>query len=113
MKLLFDQNISFRLIKKVKHLFPDAISVREVGLENSTDIEIWEFARTNNYSIVTFDADFYELNILSKQTPKIIWLRIGNTSTDNLVKLFINNFEVIKEFITNNDYKEVDCLEID
>jgi len=38
MKLLFDQNISFRLIKQITDLFPDSKQVRELGLENSTDI---------------------------------------------------------------------------
>ena len=53
MKLLFDQNISFRLIKKVEHFLPFANQVRMCGLENSQDLAIWEFAKTNNYTIVT------------------------------------------------------------
>ena len=72
MKLLFDQNISFRLIKKVRPLYPEAVSVREISLENATDIELWNFAKKNGYSIVTFDADFAEINILNDQPPKII-----------------------------------------
>ncbi len=40
MKLLFDQNISFRLIKKISKLYPEAKQVRELGLENSTDLEM-------------------------------------------------------------------------
>jgi predicted nuclease of predicted toxin-antitoxin system len=44
MKILFDQNISFRIINKIKHLYPEAKQVRELGLENSTDLGIWNFA---------------------------------------------------------------------
>jgi len=62
MKLLFDQNISFRLIRKISQLYPDAKQVRELGLENSTDQEIFYFAIKNNYTIVTFDSDFCDLN---------------------------------------------------
>ena len=40
MKLLFDQNISFRIISKLQDVFPEAKQVRELGLENSTDREI-------------------------------------------------------------------------
>lgn len=57
-KLLLDQNISFRVVRKVSFLFPEAKQVRELGLENSSDQDIWEFARTHGFSIVTFDADF-------------------------------------------------------
>ncbi len=43
MKLLFDQNISFKLIKKINDIFPEAKQVKELGLENATDIEIFYF----------------------------------------------------------------------
>jgi len=45
--------------------------------------------------------------------PKIIWLRIGNTSTTSLIDCLKLNFELILEFIQNNDYKDLACLEID
>ena len=67
----------------------------------------------NAYSIVTFDGDFAEINILKDHSPKIIWLRTGNTSTDNLVKVFEKYHEIIREFIDNETYKDLDCLEID
>ena len=65
MKLLFDQNISFRLIKRIIDLFPDSKQVRELGLENSTDTEIFDFAKRNDFAIVTFDSDFCDLNIIT------------------------------------------------
>ena len=58
MKLLFDQNISFRIIKQLERVFPGSKQVKELGLENTSDIEIWEYAKINNFVIVTFDADF-------------------------------------------------------
>ncbi len=73
MKLLFDQNISFRLIKRIIDFFPDSKQVRELGLENSSDIEIFEFAKRNEFAIVTFDSDFCDLNIIKGYPPKIIW----------------------------------------
>jgi predicted nuclease of predicted toxin-antitoxin system len=41
MNLLFDQNISFRIIKLINDVFPGARQVRELQLENSTDLDIW------------------------------------------------------------------------
>ena len=87
--------------------------MNEVGLENSSDSEIWEFARNNNLVIVTFDSDFYDLSVIKGIPPKIIWLRIGNTSTTNIAKVLNDNQDLIKEFIQSPDYKELSCLEID
>jgi predicted nuclease of predicted toxin-antitoxin system len=108
MKLLFDQNISFQLIKRIVDLFPESKQVRELGLENSTDIEIFEYAKKNDYAIVTFDSDFCDLNILKGFPPKIIWIRTGNTTTENLEKFLRNQHDLIKLFL-NEDYG---CLEI-
>lgn len=113
MKLLFDQNISFRVINKISELYPEARQVRALGLENSTDIQIWEYAIKNDFAIVSFDADYFDIASLKGHPPKIIWLRIGNTNTDNLAKLFIKKFDLIKDFISNPDNKGLACLEID
>ena len=62
MNLLFDQNISFRIISKLEDIFPNAKQVKDVGLADRSDLEIWNFAKNNNYCIVTFDSDFYDLS---------------------------------------------------
>ncbi len=108
MKLLFDQNISFRLVKRIIDIFPESQQVRELGLENSTDFEIFDFAKKNHYIIVTFDSDFYDLNIINGFPPKIIWLRTGNTTTQNLEKLLRNRYDLIKLFLIEN----YGCIEI-
>lgn len=112
MKILFDQNISYRVIDKISKNFPEAKQVRELNLENDSDLEIWQFAQSNNYTIVTFDADFYDLANLKGHPPKIIWLRVGNTKTENVAKLFNLKYKLIKDFINNPDYKDIACLEI-
>lgn len=53
------------------------------------------------------------MSLIKGTPPKIIWLRIGNTSTKNLVVCLLNNVELIKEFVQNNEYKDLACLEID
>ncbi len=108
MKLLFDQNISFRLIKRITNLYPEAKQVRELGLENSADREIFDFAIKNKYTIVTFDSDFCDINNLKGFPLKIIWLRTGNTTTKNIEKIFIEKFELIQIFLK----EENACLEI-
>lgn len=113
MKLLFDQNISFRIVKKTENFLPLATQVIHVGLENAKDLEIWQYARNNGYTIVTFDIDFYDLSLIKGVPPKIIWLRLGNTSTNNIANCLTQNMGLIKEFVENIDYKDVACLELD
>jgi predicted nuclease of predicted toxin-antitoxin system len=113
MKLLLDQNISFRVAKIISDRFQIVKQVRELGLENSTDFEIWEYSKSNAYTIVTFDSDFYDLSVFRGSPPKIIWLRIGNSSTENIAKVLSDNFELIKDFVTDSSYKDLSCLEID
>ena len=109
MKLLFDQNISFRLIPKIQDIFPESKQVKLLGLENSSDKRIWEFAKKNEYSIVTFDADFYEFSVLYEFPPKIIWLRTGNITTPAVERIIRENFDNITAFIADD---ESSCLEI-
>jgi predicted nuclease of predicted toxin-antitoxin system len=112
MKLLFDQNISYRVVKGLQTIFPLAKQVCELNLENSTDREIWDYAKKEGYSIVTFDSDFYDLTLFLGIPPKVIWLRFGNTSTDNLIKILEENQSVITEFIENPEYRQLGCLEL-
>jgi predicted nuclease of predicted toxin-antitoxin system len=112
MKLLFDQNISFRITKLISDKFPEAKHLSELGLADSTDMAIWEFARSNSYTIVTFDSDYYDLSIIKGCPPKIIWLRIGNASTARIAEVIIEDFELIHAFLTDSTYKDLSCLEI-
>jgi predicted nuclease of predicted toxin-antitoxin system len=113
LKLLFDQNISFRAVKHLTSQFPLARQVRELKLENFSDRRIWDYAKDSNYTIVTFDTDFYDLVTLYGHPPKVIWLRLGNTTNQNLIKVFENHAEIIKAFIEDPSYKDIGCLEID
>ena len=112
MKLLFDQNISFRTVHLLQEYFPLAKHVKDFELQFATDIQIWNFAKANNYHIVTFDADFYDLVTLYGHPPKIIWVRLGNTSTINLSKSILHHKEIIFSFINDIEDFEIGCLEI-
>jgi len=112
MKLLFDQNISYRIVDKVDHLYKDCKQVSQVGLKNTEDLDIWHFAHKENYTIVTFDSDFYDLSLLRGYPPKIIWLRTGNATTQEIADLLISNFNLIKTFVFDLEETNNACLEI-
>lgn len=109
MKLLFDQNISHRLISQIQDILPDSKQVRELGLENYTDKKIWDYAKENHFVIVTFDADFYDYSVIWGPPPKIIWLRTQNQTTKNIEVLLRKYLTAIIEFQQDNNLA---CLEI-
>jgi len=111
-KLLFDQNISSRIISKIRLNFPEAKQVTQLGIENYSDLEILEFAKENEYTIITFDADFYDLSNLKEFPPKIICLRFGNTITEFIANKINSKHSLIKDFISAREYFEITCLEI-
>jgi predicted nuclease of predicted toxin-antitoxin system len=80
-KLLFDQNLSPRLVQALQKEFPDSRHVREVGLQEATDAVVWQYAAQQGFAIVTKDADFHQRSFLFGHPPKVIWVRVGNAST--------------------------------
>ena len=102
-KLLFDNNISHRVIAKISAVFPNANHVMLESLDESTDIDVWRFARQNSYTIVTKDSDFNDLAIYRGTPPKIIWLKIGNCKVSQIAKILIDNSDIIKTFLDNSD----------
>lgn len=109
MKLLFDQNISPKVLKKLSKEFKESQQVRFVRLENSSDLDIFEYAKNNEFTIVTFDADFIDLNALKGTPPKIIYLNTGNLTTHSVANLISNNLLTIQQYLTsiNDDILEI------
>lgn len=107
--LLFDQHLSYKLISRLEDLYPGSKHVRLENLDKSDDVEIWEYARENGYTIVSKDIDFYEIGLVKGSPPKVIWLRCGNTSTKYIEKVLRENYSIIKEFI--EDLPQI-CLEL-
>ncbi|QHV98317.1 DUF5615 family PIN-like protein [Spirosoma endbachense] len=112
MKLLLDQNISFRVAKKLKSHFAVVEGVRECGLYNKDDRAIWDFCRQNGYTVVTFDEDLFDLTILHGPPPKIVWFRTGNLSNDQIIELLIRYKATIEFFIQDNSMELDGCLAI-
>ena len=112
MKLLFDQNISYRILKLIKNVFPKSNQVRKLGLEDETDMTIWKFAKSKGFTIVSYDADFCDISSIKGHPPKIIWLRIGNKPTKDLAKILLRKSDLIIEFCDNIKSPDWAVLEI-
>ena len=98
MKLLFDQNLSPRLVNRLAALYPHSQHVFFIGLDRADDRALGEYARQNNFTLVTRDSDFGELSILRGFPPKIIWIRRGNCSTNQIEEILRSHNENIRQF---------------
>jgi predicted nuclease of predicted toxin-antitoxin system len=108
-KLLFDQNLSDRLCRRVSDVFPGSQQVKQLGLERASDNEIWQFARVRSFAIVTMDSDFADIAALRGAPPKIVWLRCGNKPAAIVERLLRDRIELLAMFERNSDAA---CLEL-
>jgi len=98
MKLLFDENLSHKLVRLLEDLFPNSIHVRDVGLKAADDPLVWEYAKDNNLILISKDADMHQRSFMFGPPPKVIWVRLGNCSTSDVEELLRNNCEAIRAF---------------
>jgi predicted nuclease of predicted toxin-antitoxin system len=98
MKLLLDENLSDRIVYKIIDLYPDSEHVKSLALTNTDDGIIWEYAKANDFVIVSKDSDFHQRSLLYGHPPKFVYLRIGNSPTSIIVRILRDNFGIIIQF---------------
>jgi predicted nuclease of predicted toxin-antitoxin system len=102
-KLLFDQNLSRLLVEHLRDVFPESVHVAELGFESETDFGIWQYAKAHDYIVVSKDSDFRQLAFLYGPPPKVLWLRVGNASTSEVLHVILDNVEVIEHFAMSEE----------
>jgi len=100
-KLLFDHNLAPGLVKRLGDIHSYSAHVTSLGLDAASDATVWERARAEGFTIVTKDADFADLGMLRGFPPKVIWIRIGNCTTQQVEALFRRNHEAVAAFETD------------
>lgn len=103
MRLLFDQNLSRRLVAELAPILPDSAHVGALGLDTATDREIWAYAGEHGYLIVSKDSDFRQLAFLLGPPPKAVWLRAGNRSTSVIAELLRSGADIIARFAASEE----------
>ena len=99
-RLIADENISWRLKKSLPtwQILP---SNEIQPNQRLSDSMIWQFAKINSYSILTFDEDFTDLQNLFGFPPKIIWMRTGNLNTMEIASKLLLLEDSILDFLAN------------
>ena len=92
MKLLLDQNLSHRLVERLRDICPDIVHVRAVGLGRADDEAVWEYAGSQGFIVVTKDSDFNARAFVFGPPPKVVWIRRGNCSISDIDALLRERF---------------------
>jgi predicted nuclease of predicted toxin-antitoxin system len=87
MKLLFDENLSHKLLWPLADLFHGSVHVRDLGLKAADDPVAWEYAKNNGLMIVSKDSDMHQRSFVFGYPPKVVWVRLGNCSTSEVEKI--------------------------
>ncbi len=98
MKLLFDENLSHKLVWRLADLFPESVHVRDVGLKDADDVRVWEYAQANELVIVSKDSDLHQRSFVLGHPPKVVWVRLGNGSTAAVENLLRRSFAALEAF---------------
>ena len=102
-RLLFDENLAARLVGALAEIFPDSAHVRDLGLTGTGDRTIWNYARDHGFSVVTKDEDFHRFSIVYGPPPKVIWIRLGNCSTEDIIELLRDRHQAIRSFLPDEE----------
>jgi predicted nuclease of predicted toxin-antitoxin system len=102
MKLLFDENLSPKMVINLADVFPDSAHVDRIGLGGSSD-DVWRYAKENSLMIVSKDSDFYEKSILYGHPPKVILIKYGNSTNRQIQLILRNKVSLITAFYQNDN----------
>ncbi len=109
MKILIDENLSWRIRKSLSPYFEDVFHLSDLGFLKESDKNIWSWAKKSGFSILTKDSDFYFMSVVNGCPPKVIRLKCKNLSSQELILKIISNIELVIGFVEHG----TDCyLEI-
>jgi len=80
-----------------------ALALRDVGLRDAEDPEIFEVARARGVIFITKDSDFADLVDRLGTPPQVIWLTCGNTSNARLKEILNSTLPEALELLRSGE----------
>ena len=109
MKLLLDENLSRRIVPFLQTDYSDSTQIALINMQSASDQDVWQFARENDYVIVTKDSDFYDMSLVQGIPPRVIWIKTGNVDKSAITNLLLQNCKQIEtQFFSDG----VACIEL-
>ncbi|MCA1809761.1 MAG: DUF5615 family PIN-like protein [Lentisphaerae bacterium] len=84
MRFLVDAQLPPALADWIQEKGYEAKAVRDMGLRDASDTDIWKFADQQKWVIVTKDEDFINFSLQASAPPGLVWIRIGNCANELL-----------------------------
>lgn len=88
MRFLVDAQLPPALVGTLSDSGHVAEHVFEIGMTEATDHDIWRYALDHDAVIITKDEDFPTMQALSRESPVVVWIRVGNTRRRALLAWF-------------------------
>lgn len=99
MKLIIDQNLPRSLVALLEPHFPGTVHVKQIQFDQKDDTDLWSYAKENRFTILSKDKDFEQWTLVRGTPPKVIWLRMGNSSSSEMAALVTRELVAIKHFL--------------
>jgi len=90
------------LVHGLADLFQDSEHARNLGLEQTSDSDVWHQAKNPGYTIVTKDKDFANFSLVWGEPPNLILPQLGNCSVQQMEDRLRRDAVRISEFVTNS-----------
>jgi predicted nuclease of predicted toxin-antitoxin system len=103
MKLIVDANLSWRLIRFLNKLGAEAIYAESLNTPTCSDRDIWNYAQSYHYLILTQGTDFSDMVIETQDGPSVIWLRKGNLRNHEVESLLTTNWQLILDLAARGE----------
>jgi predicted nuclease of predicted toxin-antitoxin system len=102
-KFLVDNQLPPALARFIsQELGMEALHVVDVSLRESTDADLWSYASSNGFILISKDEDFVTLY---SKTPSasLLWVRLGNCRRAFLLEVFKKHWRRILERFENGE----------
>jgi predicted nuclease of predicted toxin-antitoxin system len=103
-RLLFDENLSERLLQPLAELFPASAHIGNLTHAGTTDRHLWDLARSGAFILTTRDEDFVGMSVLQESPPKVLWLNVGRSRNAVIAALLQSHAADIERFARHDEY---------
>jgi predicted nuclease of predicted toxin-antitoxin system len=99
MRLLLDENISWRLVSYLRSHCAVVLHVRDTQLNNSPDTSIWRYAKQHGYDVITKDEDFLRLVLAEGFPPRVVAVQNAQVPVAKLAEFMLARLPQIESFL--------------